>query len=64
MMRSYDFSNLLFILLHFQTVFASYLDRAVHFMELPGEILNRRVLVNTNQVNWFLRKLEIERLEL
>ncbi|KAK9222262.1 hypothetical protein WN944_010697 [Citrus x changshan-huyou] len=25
------------------TVFASYLDRAVHFMELPGEILNRQV---------------------
>lgn len=26
-----------------QTVFASYSDRAVHFMELPGEIPNRYV---------------------
>ncbi|XWS68577.1 hypothetical protein CRYUN_Cryun04dG0102200 [Craigia yunnanensis] len=26
-----------------ETVFASYLDRAVHFMELPGEIPNRQV---------------------
>jgi hypothetical protein len=24
-----------------QTVFASYSDRAIHFMELPGEIPNR-----------------------
>jgi hypothetical protein len=24
-----------------QTVFASYADRAIHFMELPGEIPNR-----------------------
>lgn len=28
-----------------QTVFASYSDRAVHFMELPGEIPNRQVLL-------------------
>lgn len=26
-----------------QSVFASYADRAVHFMELPGEIPNRQV---------------------
>lgn len=26
-----------------QSVFASYIDRTVHFMELPGEIPNRRV---------------------
>lgn len=26
-----------------QTVFTSYLERAVHFMELPGEIPNRQV---------------------
>lgn len=27
-----------------QNVFTSYSDRAVHFMELPGEIPNRQVL--------------------
>ena len=26
----------------FQTVFASYVERAVHFMELPGEVPNRQ----------------------
>ncbi|RAL52609.1 hypothetical protein DM860_007377 [Cuscuta australis] len=27
-----------------ESVFASYVDRTVHFMELPGEIPNRLVL--------------------
>ncbi|KAJ0110814.1 hypothetical protein Patl1_02164 [Pistacia atlantica] len=35
------------------TVFASYLERAVHFMELPGEIPNRQVLF---ELHFFIKQ--------
>ncbi|KAH7576857.1 hypothetical protein JRO89_XS01G0163500 [Xanthoceras sorbifolium] len=38
------------------TVFASYLDRAVHFMELPGEIPNRQVLLPIYELHFFIKQ--------
>ncbi|KAJ9549372.1 hypothetical protein OSB04_021915 [Centaurea solstitialis] len=35
-----------------ETVFASYVERAVHFMELPGEIPNRQVL----ELHYFIKQ--------
>ncbi|CAI0460871.1 unnamed protein product [Linum tenue] len=39
--RRYSFTGIGLL----ETVFASYLDRAVHFMELPGEVPNRQVCI-------------------
>ncbi|KAL6285226.1 hypothetical protein ACE6H2_009616 [Prunus campanulata] len=41
-----------------QTVFASYLDHVVHFMELPGEIPNRQVCLLTliNELHFYIKQ--------
>lgn len=36
--------SVLLIVIQMQTVFSGYLDRTVHFMELPGDIPNRQVV--------------------
>ncbi|KAF5726413.1 vacuolar protein sorting-associated protein 18 isoform X1 [Tripterygium wilfordii] len=38
------------------TVFASYLDRTVHFMELPGEIPNRQVHFFSIELHFFIKQ--------